>query len=241
MFVTRRSFVCGAAASVMALPAFLRPLEVDAASDTILVSILQDGGCDAFNTVISLQQYGRYTALRTVPGGGSLAVLQSDIAVAGTAFDANTQTAASAATAYAFHPKMTALRALYGLGKVAVVLGVGIPPADPFRTSHEVGKFDWATASVKKLGFTTTGWIGQSFDAIGASGALPPTASLNYQSPIVLRGAKTSPLVLGGDISGFSVPCGSSGADCAARVGALTKNDTFPSPAMPAEFARALS
>ncbi len=241
MVVSRRSFVCGAAASVMALPAFLRPMEVDAAADTILVTILQDGGCDGFNTVIPLQQYGRYSALRTVPGGGSLAVLQSDIAAAGTAFDANTQTAASAATAFAFHPKMTALRALYGAGKVAVVLGVGIPPDDPSRTSHEVGKFDWATASVKKLGYTNIGWIGQSFDALGGSGALPPTASVNYQSPIVLRGTKNTPLVLGGDISGFALPCGSGGADCVTRVGALTKNDTFPSPATAGEFARALS
>ena len=53
-----------------------------------------------------------------------LAVLQTDIQAAKTAFDANVATPSDSATAYAFHPKMTALRTLYGKGKVAVLLGV---------------------------------------------------------------------------------------------------------------------
>jgi uncharacterized protein (DUF1501 family) len=241
MLFSRRRFLCGATASAMSMPLFMRALEADAATDTILVTILQDGGCDGFNTVVPLAQYGKYSDLRTVPGGGSLAVLQSDIATTGTAFDANYLTPANQAVSYALHPQMTALRALYGQGKVAVLMGVGIPPADPSRTSHEVGKFDWATGSINKLGYTNIGWIGQAFDTIGGSGALPPAASVNYQSPTLLRGRKTSPLVIGGDLSSFTLPCGSGGADCATRVGALNANDTFPSPANPAEFARALS
>lgn len=241
MLFSRRRFVCGATATAMSMPLFMRALEADAATDTILVTILQDGGCDGFNTVVPLAQYGKYSDLRTIPGGGTLAVLQTDIAAAGTAFDANYLTPANQAVSYALHPQMTALRALYGQGKVAVLMGVGIPPADPARTSHEVGKFDWATGSINKLGYTNLGWIGQAFDAIGGAGALPPSASVNYQSPIVLHGRKSSPLVIGGDLSNFSLPCGSSGADCAARVGALNANDTYPSPASGAEFARALS
>jgi uncharacterized protein (DUF1501 family) len=225
----------------MAMPLFMRAVASDAATDTILVTILQDGGCDGFNTVVPLTQYGKYSDLRTVPGGGSLAVLEADIAAAGTAFDPNVVTPANQAVSYALHPQMIALRALYGQGKVAVLMGVGIPPADPARTSHEVGKFDWATGSINKLGYSNIGWIGQAFDTIGGSGALPPSAAVNNQSPTVLRGRKNAPLVIGGDLNSFALPCGSAGTDCATRVAALNSNDTFPSPAVPAEFARALS
>ncbi len=239
---TRRQFLCGATAATFAMPAFMRGVAAEAAGNTILVSILLDGGCDGLNTVVPLNQYGIYSQLRKIPGTSQyLSVLESDVATAGTAFEANYTVPSANAVNYAFHPNMTALRALYGNGKMAVVLGVGLPPADRNRTSHEVAKFDWATGTINKLGYTNLGWLGQTFDALGASGALPPTVSVNYSSPTILRGAKTHPLVLGGDISGFTIACGSAGADCAARLGALATNDTLATPQIGAEFARALA
>jgi uncharacterized protein (DUF1501 family) len=242
MTFTRRTFLCGATATTLAMPAFMRGIAAEAAGNMILVSVLLDGGCDGLNTVVPLNQYGTYSGLRKIPGTALyLSVLESDIAAAGTAFESNYTVPASSAVNYAFHPNMTALRALYGQGKVAVLFGVGIPPADRNRTSHEVAKFDWASGSINKLGFTNLGWLGKTFDAIGVAAALPPTVSLNFSSPIILQGAKTHPLVLGGDISSFTVPCGSSGADCTARLGALTTNDTYAEPQVGAEFARSLA
>lgn len=242
MTFSRRRFLCGATATTLAMPAFLRSLNAEAAGNTILVSILLDGGCDGLNTVVPLAQYGRYSDLRKIPGTTTyLSVLESDIAAAGTAFEANYTVPAAQAVNYAFHPNMTQLRALYGNGKVAVLLGVGLPAADPNRTSHEVAKFDWATGSINKLGYANHGWVGQAFDAIGGGGALPPTVSLNYSSPTLLQGAKNHPLVLGGDIGNFTVSCGSGGADCTARVAALTSNDGLTTSQVAAEFARAVA
>ena len=113
--------------------------------------------------------------------------------------------------------------------------------ADPNRTSHEVAKFDWATGSINKFGYTNLGWIGQAFDQIGGGGAIPPTVSLNYSSPTLLTGLKNAPLAMGGDIGNFSVPCGSGGADCATRLGDLSANDTYATQYLAGEFARSLA
>lgn len=239
---SRRRFMCGSSAAALAMPLFMRALEAQAASDTIVVAILMDGGNDGLNTVVPLNQYGTYAGLRAVPGGGgSLAVPESDIAAAGTAFEADYRVKPAQATNYAFHPSMTALRGLYDQGLVAVLAGLGIPPDDRSRTSHEVGKFDWATGTINKLGYSNLGWLGQSFDGLPAGGTLPPSASVTGQSPIVLHGRKSVPLVVGGDIGGFAIACGSQGADCTLRLTDLAANDAYPSPALPAEFARALA
>lgn len=239
---TRRRFLCGAAATALAVPAFMRGIAAEAAGNLILVSILLDGGCDGFNTVVPLNQYGIYSQLRKIPGTAQyLSVLDSDVAAAGTAFEPNYTVPAASATSYAFHPEMTAMRALYGKGKVAVLLGVGLPPADLNRTSHEVAKFDWATGSINKLGYTNLGWLGQAFDTIGGGGALPATVSLNNSSPTILHGAKNHPLVLGGDIGGFNIACGTGGTDCTTRTTALATNDTLGTPQLAAEFARSVA
>jgi uncharacterized protein (DUF1501 family) len=226
------------------MTALMRGLAAEASGNLILVSILMDGGNDGLNTVIPIttKQYGAYSTLRQIPGnGGFLGVDLAAIAAAGTAFDPNYQTPAAQATQYAFHPNMTQLRALYAQGKAAVLLGVGLPAADPNRTSHEVAKFDWATGSINKFGYTNLGWIGQAFDQIGGGGAIPPTVSLNYSSPTLLTGLKNAPLAMGGDIGNFSVPCGSGGADCATRLGDLSANDTYATQYLAGEFARSLA
>ena len=56
------------------------------------------------NTVIpiSTKQYGAYTSLRQIPGGGFLGYTEAQITTAGTAFDPNYQTPSSQATNFAF-------------------------------------------------------------------------------------------------------------------------------------------
>ena len=244
MLFSRRQFMCGATATVLSMPALMRGIAAEASGNLTLVTIFLNGGNDGLNTVIPITttQYGAYSSLRQIPGGGGLlGYTAAQITAAGTAFDPNYLTPAASATTYAFHPNMTQLRAMYGQGKVAVLLGVGLPPVDPNRTDHAIAQFDWATGSVNKYGLANAGWIGQSFDQIGGAGAIPPTVSVNYSSPVILTGVKNSPLALGGDIGGFSVPCGDGGTDCTNRLLDLSTNNDYASNFMSAEFARSLA
>jgi uncharacterized protein (DUF1501 family) len=243
MLYTRRRFLCGATATALSMGAVMRGIAAEASGNLILVTILLDGGNDGLNTVIPITtaQYGAYASYRQIPGGGGfLGYTEAQITAAGTAFDPNYLTPATSATQYAFHPNMTALRTLYGQGKVAVLLGVGLPPADPNRTSHANAKFDWATGTINELGYTNRGWLGQAFDTIGGSGNIPPTVSVNNTSPTILAGAINNPLVLGGDLSTFMVPCGDGGADCTTRLTDLNLTDSYTSAYTAAEFSRAL-
>ena len=54
MYISRRRFLCGAAALSINIPVFLRAVmrEADAATNTILIVIQQQGGNDGFNMII---------------------------------------------------------------------------------------------------------------------------------------------------------------------------------------------
>lgn len=199
---SRYQFLCGGAAATVALPALLQPIAAQAASNTTLVAILLAGGCDGLNTVVPLGQFGNYNGLRQPAG-----LNYTQAALAATAFDANTATPAASATQFAFNPTMTSLRQVYAGGHLAVLCGVGIMPDEPNRLSHEVGQFDWASGTIKMLGQTTLGWLGQALDASPA-GALPPLISLTGQAPTLLTGRVQSPLVLGVPLESFQLNYG---------------------------------
>lgn len=234
MIFSRKRFLCGASAMGLSMPLLMRSLEAQAAaSNAILVVVQLDGGNDMFNTVIDQALYGRYHDLRP-----DIALAQTDLAA--TAFDRNISTPAASATEYALHPSMTALRALYGTGKVAILTGVGLPASVPNRESHEQAKFDWAVGGAKNVGTTRTGWLGATFDQLGSAGVVPAMISLDNQLPLTMRGNKTAPLVLAGDISYFSPNTGTgNGTDAATRLAALNSNDVYAVASMPGEFARA--
>jgi uncharacterized protein (DUF1501 family) len=233
----RRKFLCGATASVLAVPTFLRAVEAEAAGTSRLLVLVQlDGGNDAFNMVIPLQTYGTYQGKRS-----NIAIDQTSIQSAGTAFDPNPNTAATSATTYAFHPRMTALRSLYGGGNVAIVMGVGLPSNAASRTGHEQAKFAWDVAGINNFGQTNLGWVGQAMDQLKLPAAsLPPLASLDGSKPLLMNGKTTQPIVVGGSLGNFSVNTGSSGTDGTSRLGALTAGDAYPTPYNAAEFTRAL-
>ncbi|HTJ64307.1 MAG TPA: DUF1501 domain-containing protein [Alphaproteobacteria bacterium] len=176
MLIKRRSILKGLAAT----PLFLSGLSAEAAGDngTIVVVVGLNGGNDGLNTVIPLKQYAQYNKLRSPPGsGGSIAYLQPQLQV--TAFDPNPATPAGSATQFAFSPDMPEMRQLYGTGKLAVIMGIGLPNAELAPLSHFNAWSDWSTGQINvSSGALPPGWLGAAF-ATGGSGALGPTASMN--------------------------------------------------------------
>lgn len=204
---TRREFICGATAATMSTPAFMAALtkNASAASNTILVVYELNGGNDAFNMIVPWDTTGfaTYNAQR-----GNIAISSGSIISAGSVFDV---TPTGTGTPFAFNPTMSSttatnnLRSLYGLGKVAVVMGLGLPPNAYSRDGHQQAQFYWQTAGINNLGETNVGWAGLAFDQISTTGnALPPMVALDGSSQIAFTGSKNAPLVIGGDIGGFS-------------------------------------
>jgi uncharacterized protein (DUF1501 family) len=189
------------------VPAFLRPFAAQAATadSHILVAIMLAGGNDGLNTVIPLTQYGPYTDLRKPlngPTGGQLNIPLASLAA--TAFESDYRVPASKATTFAFNPSMTAMRDLYAKGKVAVINGIGIPPADTNRLSHQTGQFDWQSGTINQTAQTTTGWLGLTLDS-APGGALPAMMSMSGQLPQLMQGKINSPLVLNPPLENFDL------------------------------------
>jgi uncharacterized protein (DUF1501 family) len=158
MRVTRRRFMQGAGATallagahVLALPRralFALPV------DPVVVLVELSGGNDALNTVIPVNNVGvpqrsLYDAYRP-----DLAISPADLAATQIGVDPVN------GTGLALHPAMTGLASLYGLGKLAVLNGVGIPgaPLDHARAAEI-----WAAGD--PAGFAGTGWLGRYADA----------------------------------------------------------------------------
>lgn len=242
---TRRAFVGGLAAAGLA-PGFLTRAAEAATGNTIVVAILQAGGNDGLNTVIPMSQYSAYTTLRTpktAPADPNAALNLTDVAIyaANTGFDADFSIASNGKNAYAFHPAMTSMRALYATGKMAVVTGSGITSDERNRFSHEVGQFDWACGKINSLGYTTAGWIGSAMDGVTA-GSLGAAVSLTGRVETVLVGKTSEPLAVGVPLESFSINYGgTSSADTAARKAGFGALQIAPSRGDAATFVRALS
>ncbi len=183
MGVTRRQFLqrsALAAAAATAPHPLLRAMlgARDAAAapppDAILVLLQLEGGNDGLNTVVAIDdaasapQRTAYDTARPslgIPVGSLLA----------TEIDADP----SKGNRLALHPSMTALKALYDTGKLAVVTGVGYPNQS---LSHFRSEDIWFGADTS--GTSPTGWLGRWLDtAFGPSDLV--TVDVNEtQSPI---------------------------------------------------------
>jgi uncharacterized protein (DUF1501 family) len=254
---SRRKFLCGATAVTMSTPAFMAALrsQAYAASNTILVVYELNGGNDAFNMVIPWDTAGNatYQAQRANIAISTAAVIDPNV---GSNFDA-VPSAPGNGTTFAFNPTMSStvannnLRWLYGQGKVAVVMGLGLPANAVSRDGHQQAQFYWQTAGINNVGTTNLGWVGLGFDQFAASGSLPGMVTVDGYNQIALHGAKSSPLVVSGDISGFapSYPSALSGKNSNLNFGpsgvttgliALNANDAYATAAPPAEYTRTL-
>jgi uncharacterized protein (DUF1501 family) len=125
------------------------------------------GGNDGLNTLIPYSD-SRYHALRPVLGF-------SDTEISQTIIDNN----------FALHPSMTALKALYDNGKVAIVRGVGYTPPN---LSHFTSMDVWHRADPTLV--RHEGWLGTYADLalVGKSGI--PAMAVDPENPESFRSDK---------------------------------------------------
>jgi uncharacterized protein (DUF1501 family) len=253
----RRTFLCGATAATLSTPAFLAALtkNASAATNTILVVYELNGGNDAFNMVIPWDTtgYGIYQSNRANIAISVASVIDPTV---GSNFDP-TPSAPGNGTTFALNPTMSStsatnnLRWLYGQGRVAFVMGLGLPANAVSRDGHQQAQFYWQTAGINNLGTTNLGWAGLAADQFAASGTLPPLVTVDGSNQVAFHGSKTSPLVVGGDLSGFSpsYPGQLSGTNTNLNFGptgipaglvALTADNAYATAAAPAEFTRSI-
>ena len=239
----------------MSTPAYLAALakNAGAASNSILVVYELNGGNDAFNMVIpwDTNGYNTYQSNRA-----NIALGQAAVITAGSNFDP-TPSATGNGTNYAFNPTMSSttatnnLRWLYGQGRVALLMGLGLPASAVSRDGHQQAQFYWQTAGINNLGTTNLGWVGLGFDQAAWSGSLPPVVTVDGTNQIAFNGAKTTPLVTSGDLGGFSpsYPSQLNGNNSNLNFGptgvkagliALDADNAYATAAAPAELTRSI-
>jgi uncharacterized protein (DUF1501 family) len=123
---------------LLAYPQSGNSLPADGALDRVMVWIQLSGGNDGINTVIPLDQYNTYLALR------------SNIAIP-------SNRALPLANGAGLHPAMTGMKTLFDAGKLAVVQGVSYPNPN---FSHFRATDIWLTASDYNV-YLEDGWLGR--------------------------------------------------------------------------------
>ncbi len=116
--------------------------EISTATDRILVIVQLSGGNDGINTVIPLDQYSTYMALRA-----NIAIPQDKVLKL------------NAATG--LHPAMTGMKSLYDSGRLVVVQGVTYPSPNQ---SHFRGTDIWMSGSGFNQ-YVNTGWAARYLDS----------------------------------------------------------------------------
>ncbi|HTO69313.1 MAG TPA: DUF1501 domain-containing protein [Myxococcota bacterium] len=156
--VTRRRFLGGAGSAALVAGAHvlgLVPRRARAAlpADPVVVLVELAGGNDALNTVVPVNNVG-------IPQRSLYDFYRPDLGIAAVDLSATLiGVDPVVGTSLALHPAMTGLVSLYGMGKLAVLQGVGIPNA-PF--DHSRAAAIWAAGD--PAGFAGTGWLGRYAD-----------------------------------------------------------------------------
>ncbi len=155
------------------------------AKDRVLVIIYLNGGNDGLNTVIPLDQYSQYSALRS-----NIAIPQASVLPLG---DGST----------GLHPSMTGLQQLHANGKLAVVHSVSYPSPS---YSHYRATDIWMTATDSAVQ-ADTGWAGRYLEDRFANYPTPPitdrdAANAVMEDPLAIQiGYLTSTTLLGSNQS----------------------------------------
>lgn len=142
----------------------------------VLVIIQQNGGNDALNTIIPLDQYANLNAARTNIMHPEPTILKlNDTITTG------------------FHPSLTELRDLYNNGKVNIVQAVSYPNPN---FSHFRATDIWFSGSASNVDLDT-GWIGRALDVNYPNyPAAYPNA--NMLDPVAIQIGSTLPFSLQG-------------------------------------------
>jgi len=195
MAISRRSFLKGsglAAASSLVAPTllgnpFIRRAFADTIGDRYFLLIYLGGGNDGFNTVIPVDNGGAtmraaYDAARTT-GADGLNI--SPDALTNTLIGNDPGSGCQ----LGLHPGLHSMKALYDLGKVAVIQGCGYSRAS---LSHEESRIAWETGTPP--GFSGgTGWVGR-YLAANYTGSDIPGVCLRSEVAGELRQNTTSVL-----------------------------------------------
>jgi uncharacterized protein (DUF1501 family) len=218
----RRNLLKGGAALIASgmMPRLMMS-EVQAAGLTgyrALVCVFMYGGNDSNNMIIPMDTtgYNNYATARTPQSSGGLALTQASLVPL---------TEKNGTVAYAMHPNMPELAALYHSGQLATLYNVGslvgpltkaqyLSPSTsglaygkPINLfSHEDQQFQQQATALDSL-VTTTGWGGRMADVLASvGGALPMNISIAGNATL-LGGASTQPLSLPNkgtlNVSGF--------------------------------------
>jgi uncharacterized protein (DUF1501 family) len=196
--VSRRQFLQGAGSAALVASAHVLagiPRRARAAlpANPIVVLIQLEGGNDALNTVIPVNNGG--IAQRSLYD-----FYRPDLRIAANQLSA-TQIGVDpvVGNTLAFHPVMTDFKTLFDAGHLAVVNGVGFPGAP---LSHARAKEVWFAGD--PAGFTDTGWLGRVTDA----------TVLAADTPSLALGPRTIPMFAGVNanalaartLDGFALP-----------------------------------
>jgi uncharacterized protein (DUF1501 family) len=207
MAITRRRFLkCSGVAGAGALlgpSLFANPLVRNALASTLgdryLVVLYLDGGNDGLNTVVpmvddSATLRADYEAAR-FGGIGGIRLTPDDLAATAIGLDFDTETQLALHPGFAGFPGLPGaggLKALYDLGKVAVMQGCGYPE---YSLSHDASRVIWQTADPLALVNVEHGWVGR-FLAANYGGTEIPAYVVNRQVPGELKQATTSVLAV---------------------------------------------
>ncbi|MFT4093552.1 MAG: DUF1501 domain-containing protein [Niabella sp.] len=166
MLIKRKDFlqIGSLATASMMLPKFLKAFESDALvpqGNKVVVVLQLSGGNDGLNTVIPVRN-DIYYKLRP-----SLGIKMEQTA--------------KLTDEVSLHPSLTALKALYNEGNMAILNNVGYPNPD---RSHFRSMDIWHSASQSNQ-YWNTGWIGRYLDA-QCSGCDKPTQALEVDDVLSL-------------------------------------------------------
>ena len=211
MSTTRREFLRQSALTTLglgiAVPRIARaalPRAPVAAGDTVVVALFLDGGNDALNTIVPLDQVDRYREYRRRVGID----IERLIPLPGHADD------------FGVNPACAALVDLFAAGKVAIVNGVGPPVNALGLFNHEASRSIFITSAVE--GHTgagpLTGWLGRAADRLTRDD-LPLAVGIGHGGGAIITGAVEKPLVLP-SIASFRIEGGGEGA---ARIAAYRR------------------
>jgi uncharacterized protein (DUF1501 family) len=159
-----------------------------AGTDKVVVALNLFGGNDGINTIVPLNEYDRYRALRP-----------------NLALDRDQLLPVAGAPDLGFNPSMTALRDLHALGKVAIVAGMGLPANAVGLFDHEASSYVFQSCDITRAAATTapSGWLGRYIDSV-EPGVITPAIDL-VGNQLVISGLSSEALAISGAIEDFHI------------------------------------